>query len=249
MPCEPAGSVSGSNPRSSGSVPAPGQAVEDFVSDCVRRQTAQALNLTAAKIHPARSFAEYGVDSIVGVELVRRVNEALGLDLPSTTLFDYPSVATLTAHLVAEHGHRLESRQSSQARPPQQPLSDLFAPTAPLATFAVLQTQPQPRATEIAVVGLAGRFPGAADTSHFWDNLKAGVCSITEVPRERWDVSAYYDPEPGKAGKSPCKWGAYLDGIDQFDPLFFQMSGVEAEFTDLQHRLFHRETKAWLALE
>jgi len=99
----------------------------------------------------------------------------------------------------------------------------------------------------IAIVGMAGRFPGAANLDAFWEDVQAGRCRVTEVPPERWDVSAYYDPDPGQPGKSPCKWGGFLDGIADFDPLFFQLSGAEAEFTDPQQRLFMEE--AWSALE
>ncbi|MDQ5908478.1 MAG: polyketide synthase PksN [Pseudomonadota bacterium] len=94
---------------------------------------------------------------------------------------------------------------------------------------------------------MAGRFPGAANLDAFWEDLQAGRCRVTEVPPERWDVSAYYDPNPDQPGKSPCKWGGFLDDIASFDPRFFQMSGAEAEFTDPQQRLFMEE--AWSALE
>ncbi|HEX8189594.1 MAG TPA: SDR family NAD(P)-dependent oxidoreductase, partial [Pyrinomonadaceae bacterium] len=99
---------------------------------------------------------------------------------------------------------------------------------------------------DIAVVGMSGRFPGALDVGEFWENLRAGACAVTEVPRERWDVQAYYDPRGGP-GKSPCKWGGFLSGVDLFDPLFFSVSGSEAELTDPQQRVFLEE--CWKALE
>jgi acyl transferase domain-containing protein/thioesterase domain-containing protein len=105
---------------------------------------------------------------------------------------------------------------------------------------------PGRRRQDIAIVGVSGRFPGAPDVRAFWKNLCAGACSVTEVPRERWDVSSYYDPQ-GAEGKSPCKWGGFLSGVDLFDPLFFSISGSEAELTDPQQRLFLEE--AWKALE
>ena len=99
----------------------------------------------------------------------------------------------------------------------------------------------------IAVIGMAGRFPGARDLDEFWDNLAQGVDSVIEVPAERWSIARYYDPEPGAPGKTYCKKGGYLDDIDQFDPLFFNISPQEAEVMDPQQRLFLEE--AWKALE
>ncbi len=55
---------------------------------------------------------------------------------------------------------------------------------------------------DIAVVGLAGRYPGAADEEEFWRNLVAGRDSVTEVPADRWDHAAIFDPERGRAGRT-----------------------------------------------
>ena len=77
--------------------------------------------------------------------------------------------------------------------------------------------------------------------------LANGVSGITEVPPERWDVDKFYDPDTQKAGKTNCKWGGFLKDVDKFDPLFFNLSPAESEWTDPQQRLF-LET-CWHALE
>ena len=99
----------------------------------------------------------------------------------------------------------------------------------------------------IAVVGMSGRFPKSSDLDAYWDNLVNGRDCVTEVPSERWDIEAYYDPDPENRDKTYCRWGGYLEDIDQFDPTFFNMSGLDAEVTDPQQRLF-LET-CWNALE
>ncbi|WP_160395836.1 SDR family NAD(P)-dependent oxidoreductase [Paenibacillus sp. MMS18-CY102] len=91
---------------------------------------------------------------------------------------------------------------------------------------------------DIAIIGIACRFPGAADTQQFWDNLKAGKDCITEIPADRWDHSQYFDPVKGKPHKTYTKWGGFIDGVDRFDPLFFHISPREAEAMDPQERLF-----------
>ena len=53
----------------------------------------------------------------------------------------------------------------------------------------------------IAIIGLGCRFPGAENPSAFWNLLRSGNSAISPVPEDRWDVDAYYDPEPGKPGK------------------------------------------------
>ncbi|MFJ9773643.1 SDR family NAD(P)-dependent oxidoreductase [Kitasatospora sp. NPDC101157] len=96
-------------------------------------------------------------------------------------------------------------------------------------------TAPGYAATDIAVIGVSGRYPGAADLDEFWKNLRAGRDSISEVPAERWDHRRWAD---GAAGTEISRWGGFLDDIDRFDPLFFQISPMEADYLDPQERLF-----------
>ncbi|GDY59742.1 hypothetical protein SVIO_103650 [Streptomyces violaceusniger] len=100
---------------------------------------------------------------------------------------------------------------------------------------------------DIAIVGLAGRYPQASDVNQFWDVLRNGRDCVTEIPEERWDYRDYFAPSRGAIGRSYSKWGAFLDGVDQFDPLFFNISPRQAELMDPHERLF-LET-AWETIE
>ena len=107
---------------------------------------------------------------------------------------------------------------------------------------ALLQAEP------IAIVGLGCRFPGGADSAAaFWELLRAGVDAVREVPADRWDVEAYYDPDPDAPGKMTTRYGAFLDRVDQFDAEFFGIAPREARRMDPQQRLLLEV--AWEALE
>ena len=95
---------------------------------------------------------------------------------------------------------------------------------------------------QIAIVGMAGRFPGAANVDAFWANLRDGVESIRPFTDEELRAGGADPSEPGFVNA-----GAVMDGIDQFDAAFFGMSRREAELTDPQHRVF-LET-AWTGIE
>jgi acyl transferase domain-containing protein len=99
----------------------------------------------------------------------------------------------------------------------------------------------------VAVVGMAGRLPGAADLDAFWRLLRDGGDAIVEIPPDRWDAAAYYDPTPGAAGKMNTRWGGFLEDIDAFDAEFFRISPREAISMDPQQRLLLEV--AWEALE
>src|SRR5438477_2794037 len=100
----------------------------------------------------------------------------------------------------------------------------------------------------IAITGIGCRFPGGAnDPVSFWKLLCDGVDAIVEVPKERWDLRAFYDRAPATPGKTNIRHGGFIDGIDQFDPQFFGISPREAPCVDPQQRLL-LET-AWEAIE
>src|SRR5260370_38799253 len=94
---------------------------------------------------------------------------------------------------------------------------------------------------------MSWRTPGAHDLATFWRNLATGVDSITEVTSERWDIGRFFDPDPKAEGKTYCKWAGFIDDVDKFDPLFFNLAHVEAEVMDPQQRIVLEES--WKALE
>src|SRR4051812_19745452 len=100
----------------------------------------------------------------------------------------------------------------------------------------------------IAVIGIGCRFPGGADTPDaYWQMLLDGVDATGDIPRNRYDVGAYYDPRPGQPGKIYARRGSFLPAIEQFDAAFFAISPRESVSLDPQQRLLLEVT--WEALE
>jgi acyl transferase domain-containing protein/acyl carrier protein len=100
----------------------------------------------------------------------------------------------------------------------------------------------------IAIVGIGCRLPGGVrDAASFWELLAGGVDAVSEVPTDRWDAAAFYDPDPRARGKMSTRWGAFLGEIDGFDAAFFDISPREAARMDPQQRLLLEV--AWDALE
>lgn len=112
------------------------------------------------------------------------------------------------------------------------------------AKLDVLQRR---RKEPIAIIGLSCRFPGADSPRAFWQLLRDGVDAITEIPAQRWDVEAFYDPDPGTPGKMNTRWGGFVQGVELFDPQFFGISPREAAQMDPQQRLLLEGV--WAALE
>ncbi|WP_191499896.1 type I polyketide synthase, partial [Mycobacterium simulans] len=94
------------------------------------------------------------------------------------------------------------------------------------------------RVTPVAVIGMACRLPGGIDSpDRFWEALLRGDDLVTEIPLDRWDADEFYESEPGAAGRSACRWGAFFDNAADFDPEFFGISEDEATAMDPQHRM------------
>ena len=69
-----------------------------------------------------------------------------------------------------------------------------------------------PRREPLAIIGIGCRFPGGVETPEaFWQLLRNGVDAVSEIPRARWDIDAYYDANPDAAGKMYARQGAFLD--------------------------------------
>ena len=108
-----------------------------------------------------------------------------------------------------------------------------------------MRTKTQTPANAIAVIGMAGRFPGAKNLDEFWGNLRDGVESLTSFSREEL-LAAGVDPSLVD-NPAYVKAGTYLEHAEYFDAPFWGINPREAEVMDPQHRVFLES--AWEALE
>lgn len=113
---------------------------------------------------------------------------------------------------------------------------------------AKLEAVERSRHEAIAIMGMGCRFPGQANNpAQFWENLKNGLDSQSEIPASRWSLDQWYDEDAKKKGKMVARHACLLESIAQFDPQFFGISPREAMLMDPQQRLLLEVT--WEALE
>ena len=74
------------------------------------------------------------------------------------------------------------------------------------------------RPLDVAIVGMACRFPGARDVASFWENVLLGRSAVGDVPADRWDPAVFFDPDSKANDRVYCRRGGYLDGPVTFDP-------------------------------
>ncbi|MBB4952061.1 amino acid adenylation domain-containing protein [Agrobacterium vitis] len=196
------------------------------------------------------ALESYGLDSVLVVQLSEALEATFGT-LSKTIFYEHRSLRDLAAFLMNEFPTAArawvgDASMPETVEPPvavEPPAALVWEPPAalPKAEATAVET------SDIAVIGIAGRYPLADDLDAFWRNLLEGRNCITEIPPERWDANEDFDPERGKIGKSYSKWGGFLTDVDKFDAALFQIPDGEADWIDPQERLF-LET-VWALLE
>jgi acyl transferase domain-containing protein/aryl carrier-like protein/UDP-glucose 4-epimerase len=243
--CDPSGIVcvrmkglSFKGPASSASEPvqAPAQkspsasAAEKMAIDYFKNLLSVAIKRPASQIAAEAAMEQYGIDSIMIMEMTRRMEEVFG-PLPKTLFFEYQNIRELTGYFLENHTEKINAMTEKVE---QLPVPEMIPSSSPRPD----SSGDGSGALDIAIIGLAGRYPQADSLEAFWTNLKMGKDCITEIPGDRWDYREYFDKDKQKEGKSYSKWGGFLNDVDKFDPLFFNISPLEAERMDPQERLF-----------
>ncbi|MGE2721272.1 type I polyketide synthase [Mycolicibacterium celeriflavum] len=194
---------------------APVQQRRKLLTDYLRDAVAEVTRVDAAQVRGDTGFFDLGMDSLMAVELRRRLEQGVGREIPVTLVMDHPRLSDVTEYLL---GDVLGLREQA-------------APTPQAATPVTRTDEP------IAIVSVSCRFPGAPDPEAFWELLSGGVDAIREVPEDRYDIDEFYDPDPETPGKIYTRFGGFLDEIDGFDPEFFGISPREAVWIEPQQRL------------
>lgn len=198
--------------------------------------------MNKGKIKDDTRFEEYGIDSITIGQFNSLFEQKLKEE-SKTLLYEYQTLEELTDYVANVHENEILELY------PMLPSENHATQQTVVSEKIESQKEEEKSSGDIAIIGLAGRYPGADDMEAFWENLIQGIDSVTEIPEGRWDWKKYYEPDVNQAeeGKIYCKWGGFLDQVDKFDPLLFHMSKKEADIVDPQERLFLQTV--WSAIE
>ncbi len=214
------------------------------------------MKIQMEKINPEEDLGSYGFDSITLTELTNKLNLKYGLELPPTLFFEYPTLAGFATYLVGAHPSILAEHFAEKSIPktflPPKIVKDIPIPQRSRSRFARVavakkkKTSTATGVTPVAIVGISGKFPMAENVDGFWKNLAAGRNCITEIPADRWDWRRFLEDGQGE-DNTGIKWGGFIDGVRDFDPMFFRISPREAELMDPQQRLMM--LFVWKAME
>ncbi|WP_232426751.1 SDR family NAD(P)-dependent oxidoreductase [Teredinibacter turnerae] len=222
---------------------AQGTASKEDVFGFLRKVFAAELKLPEDRFDLNSSFQAFGFDSVVMIDMVNALEKTFA-GLPRTLFFEYQNLNDLSDFILAEYGAQFGGETSAATTAPTQQVAALAKVPPVKSRFASQHlssgaTPFAPQDRDVAIVGMSGRFPQAENPAKFWENLKAGVDCVTEIPAERgWNMERFFLEGTPQNGFTYSKWGGFINKVDEFDPLFFSISPKEAAEMDPHERLF-----------
>ncbi|CAH9068080.1 Acyl carrier protein [Pseudoalteromonas holothuriae] len=198
----------------------------------VVEQVTQALDIEPERFDMHRPFSEFGLDSILGVSVTENINQALDIALNPTDLFDYATASQLTEFI--------ERQFAPSVGLIQQHIKGTDG-VQPDITFATEHSILPDALNEIAIIGMSGCFPGAEDVESLWRNIqtKANCLNSLSSFAQRMTGNETFEQSDITAG--------FLESIQEFDPLFFNITPREAAAMSPNQRLLMQQS--WKALE
>ncbi|MDO4929239.1 MAG: polyketide synthase Pks13 [Corynebacterium sp.] len=197
---------------------------QEWVAGWIQHTT----GLSAAELSVDAPLQSLGLSSRDVVILAGEIERTAGINIDATVAYQYPTIAALAAFL-SSGGPATQQSIPAAATPSTSSGSQQFASQH-----------------DIAIVGMAGRYPGAADTDEMWRMFLEGRDGLGPLPVGRWSEYAG-DPVVSQKIDSTHLTAGYLDDIADFDAEFFGLSPVEAANMDPQQRIMLELT--WRALE
>ncbi|PCJ99580.1 MAG: non-ribosomal peptide synthetase, partial [Alteromonadaceae bacterium] len=179
------------------------------------------------------NFFDLGGHSLLLMQVQSQLQTLLDKTLPVVKLLQYPTISGLADYLNESDRIVKESTKANKEKANQ----------SNEKTESKIATET--KVDDVAIIGMAGKFPGAKNVDEFWHNLRNGIESVQFFSDEEL-IASGNDPEQIKHPDF-VKAGAVLEGVEFFDSQFFAYTPREADCLDPQLRMFLES--AWASLE
>lgn len=218
--------------------------IEKQLEAYMKNLFAELTGVSAKELGLMTTFEELGIDSLLTTQFTQAVQKDFG-KVENTILFECTTIGEVVAYMQERHKAATNNYFTS-----------IHTSTKTGENTETFYNEPVRKEKnyireeeDIAIIGFDGRYANTDNLSVLWDNLTAGVDMTSTVPKDRWEHSKYYSPNPldSQNGRYYCQKAGFLKQVDQFDPLFFHISPKEAMLMDPQERML-LET-AWNTVE
>ncbi|WP_029191117.1 beta-ketoacyl synthase N-terminal-like domain-containing protein, partial [Ornithinibacillus scapharcae] len=231
-----------------------GWTVEQCVLWELKNIVSQTLEIPEEKLDADENLADFGFDSISLAEFAINISDRYELTITPDVFYGYPTINRLSLYLLEEYTKEMENFyhvNEEKVRPEPQKVQHLSDKLNTHNNSTKIRRKREGKVSRssqekepIAIIGLSGRFPEAENVEELWSILFEGKEAVREIPLDRLEWTGTH-----KTGneKGIRKRAGLLSSIDEFDPLFFEISPRDAELMDPRQRLLLEET--WKALE
>lgn len=193
---------------------------------------------------PKKSIQNLGIDSVMTTEINIEFEKVFD-NISKTLLFEYRCIKEIAEHFIQNYYDACKNKFIIE-KSPEEIVEAVHIEEIEVTVKDEIH-EGDSGAFEIAVIGIAGKYPKAESLDVFWENLKAGMDCIDVIPKSRWDYMNYCDENADEWWKSSEKWGGFIEGVDEFDSLVFNIAPAEAKAMDPHQRVYAQTV--WHALE
>ncbi len=230
------------------------EALQNAIAQHLLQEIAMVLGVDPGEVDLDVSFFGYLASPDI-VEISARIESQVGVKLYPPMLFEHIDIPSLSAYFAQEFREEFilflgPRRLEAGAAAPllARPTGGASQPVYHHSKVLRARGQALGGADDgVAIIGMAGTFPGSESLDSFWEHLAAGDDLITEIPKDRFDWEAYQGDPLYEPNTMSTRWGGFIDHVDKFDAAFFSIRPKEARSMDPQQRLW-LET-AWKGLE
>jgi polyketide synthase PksL len=234
--------------------------LKNKTTDFLKGILGKAIRVEPSKIQEDQKLSEYGLDSIVIIDVTSQLEDLFG-SLSKTLFFEYVDVQGVAQYFIEEHKEKLievlglakPTPVNMQENRPVVVVEEAVSAADNARSRFVKQSAMRSEEAipassvyqdetasyhDIAIIGVSGKYPQAETLEDFWQNLLQGKHCFQKIPTDRWKHEEIYFNERDILGKSTIKTGAFINDIDKFDPRYFSISQIQAELMSPEVRLF-----------
>jgi acyl transferase domain-containing protein/short-subunit dehydrogenase len=223
----------------------PVKKAEIYIKDIISDET----KIDIFKIETDTHFDSFGLDSVMTMNMTARLDSDFK-GITKTLFYETHSVSELIIYLQENYPNEFEDLFASEASQDEKVYYEETAQEREVyereaiifddlinSNNVICNNSENGKPEEFAIIGLELKVPEADSIKEFWDNIVSGRNCIKEIPKDRFDIDKYYEKERGSIGKTYGRLGGFINAVEQFDPLFFNMAPNSAAFVDPLERL------------
>ncbi|MDA8562037.1 SDR family NAD(P)-dependent oxidoreductase, partial [Gammaproteobacteria bacterium] len=207
------------------------------LEDNLIKLCAQWLKVSEADLDINTDLSEYGVDSILMMQLLNLLEAKYKKSIPPSIIAEQRNIHDIAAYLIQEGIVKGESSKVLKSAIKSSKNNLNISTNILTSKYHSRYERKTNTSSKIAIISASCRLPKSNSLEDFWEHLKSGHDLITESSNGRWDENKYFNPDKSKVDSAYTMHAGYLENVADFDANYFGIKDEEAVAIDPQHRI------------